>query len=392
MLRKSPAPLLALSLLLSLSGCIDQERWLFEVRPDTQQDMSSADASCTPKLCSPSQCGVFEDGCGGVIDCGPCSSARCPAKFEVLFSDVLNPNMLHHDPASDTLFFVNKNGSNPIAEWFVGQEPTIVNLTDGSSTAGFVPTADYVYYFNSKLQRLRRRDRPELPYRVEVTLPRVAALVRHNEQLWATTQEPPALWVINTPSTQATQLRSLAQAPVRNFLSSTSERLAWVTRANGQEQVVTFPLDNSADPQTEWQTPGKIVELIATSNTLSWLAKEEQTLSLWSMAPNAPPTLITQWDDVEPLDLKPLDEGRVLLARALGASFRQGWHVSTVSLLNGAESVIFSVDNGVGFTPALEPLATDGQCAFIAYQYQFRVQRSERGDIGWVRIDSPPPR
>ena len=397
---------------LALTSCLEQERWLFEALPTDapdSPDLDSRDASCSPMLCSPDQCGVFPNGCGGVVDCGPCSSVRCPATFTPLFGDVLTPELMAVTP-DDALLYLSKNGSNPISEWPILGERGPVDLIDGVAIRRLVATQDYIFATTwSGLLRLRRLGRPsELPRRTDLSPSfewnTIAALASHGERVWMTTRQPPTIWRVDEAQAALVAAATPEAVPAYELLAVTAQHVTWAAQdAQGAWLLEQLTLVDGAPappapPSRRWAAqPGEqITHLLAMADgELILLTQRDQgaqaQASLWRWAPQAPePTLVRQWGGVEWLGLAALDAGRVALARTARGRFQDGWMVTTLELDRAREQVIFSVSAGSTLTPARRPLVSDGRCVFIAYQYTFSVQRQSMGDIGWVRAESPP--
>jgi len=346
---------------------------------------------CVPAACAEDACGAVQDGCGGVLDCGPCSSARCPRDFEILFPDVLNPARLVYEPVDDALFYLDANGSNRVWEWRIGLEDEGRQIRQSGAVKGYATTRDAVYLWAANgTFRVRRRGRELGSWQERFDIDGTA-IASHGDDVWFTTTEPAALWHVRSPSTRYTSVSQLTGSPRPNLLAADATSLWWVEASAGTHTLKTRARTELSPTADVFRTQQRITQLITWSEGVCVAVESETSTTLWcTPSKQEPLRLVSTWAPSFVFDLDALDDERVIVARTLGDGYNRGWQVSTVSPGTQVESVRFSVPTGGDIAPGIEPVTTDGTCLYLSYQNEFRVQRDQRGAIGWLRLDAAP--
>jgi len=279
----------AVALALMCAGCIDQEQALFELNAPPE-DMGPGGEMCVPATCEPGACGAQLDGCGEVLDCGPCSSARCPATFEVLFSNVLAPNLLQYDPARDALMFVSERGSNPLSQWNIGDwvpgtPPESVKLRQRGSTARYRLASSATYLGNNQGTTWRLLRNAEDPgQRQEVLGFDSVGMSSLGDDVWVSVLEPSRLLRFSSPMTEPTLSVALDAAPVDDLIAVGPEHVWWAERQpeGGMNlRTLTRSADALALPSTVWSTEVDITTLIAREQGVCAAVEGDSSTTLW---------------------------------------------------------------------------------------------------------------
>jgi hypothetical protein len=383
----------ALTLALGLATCADEERTLFVERGLADAAPTPDDAStdaCVLLTCAPEACGAVPDGCGGALDCGPCTSARCPDVVEPLFVGIQTPQRPLYDARDDALFFLDANGSNRINEVLLRQD--LSRIRESGDVLHYAFGLDTVYGIGTgQTFRIRRRGRELDPWLTRTVATEGLDVI--DGEVWFTQAEPPTLWRTLAPDLTLEPMGDLGAAPVFGLLRASARTLWWVERDGDGDHLVTRARQGDATHQRRWSAPSPITSLVTRGEGACLTTggtRDEPEMALWcTTAPDAEPVAIRSWGSAKLLDLDALDADRVLLARARSSDRTAEWLVGTVSTQTGAESVVFTTPRG-GLAPGNAPVATDGTCLFLTYRYAHNSQDRGPGDVAWVRIDAPP--
>jgi len=379
-----PHILIALSLL--LTSCVEHESTLFERRAREPQDMSGGQDACVPQTCGEGECGAGDDGCGAPLDCGPCTTARCPGAFEALLPRVLNPSNLQYDAGTDRLVYTSENGSLRLNELRLDGSADTSQLRNIQTLKHYALTTSAVYAGNHT--EFFRIGRPGQDVRFERLLFGAESAASHGEDVWYTTPEPGTLWRLRAPETMAERVLDLTAAPAKNLLVVDDDTIWWV---EGTGDLMALERANPTSATLTFQSQDPITRMVSWNQGVCLSTEADTGPALWcSASPTEPLEQVGTWGPSIVFDLDTLDGDRVILARTLTDRFNRGWQISTYAPRTGTEDVQFSVPTGGGIAPAFAPVTTDGTCLFLGYQETYVVQRSRAGPIGWLRLDAVP--